>query len=1073
MHRIHAVLGIVVLAGACVNLDKPEKVAECATQGTCVNKPPVDDAGVPEDTPTPVGEAGGYDGAPDAAPALDVPLDQVRDTSPVDAEAPAGSCALAGVPKPAGTVCRAAAGPCDVAESCDGVSADCPADEMAAAATVCRAAAGDCDIAETCSGTSVDCPADGFRQAGVICRAAAGLCDVAESCTGTGAACPVDSMAQAITVCRASIDGNKCDPEETCTGSSVDCPADLLYVPPGVPSGVSAAAGTLQATVSWGAAAGATGYNVKRSTTSGTGFTTLVSSPTTTASPFSDIGLTGSTTYYYVVSAINTIATCESANSAEVSVTPAGQCTPPLPPVVTAASADGAVTLSWAAVPGAVSYQVARSLAAGTGYATVGSVTTGTTFTDGNVVNGKTYYYVVTASNGSCSSGNSNEVAISAACTPPVPPAGLAATPGDGSVTLNWTASAGATSYSVYRNTDGTSIYALINSTSQTTFTDDEVVNGTKYYYIVTASNGSCSSSSSAQVQVTPACIPPAAPPLVLPTAGDRQISLSWTAPAGATLYRVSRNTAATGAFTQIATPTAASYLDTPLVNGTTYYYVVAASNGSCWSANSAVVSATPLCTPPSVPATLTATAGDGQITLSWAASTPTPAAYTLQRKTGAAGAYATVASPTVASYTDRNLTNGTTYYYRVSASNGSCSSDYGPEASATPVPTCNQTAPGSPTATPSGSVQVTLTWTASTPAPTGYDIGRSTTSGAGYVSIDTVPGTSLTYTDDDTDLVKDTTYYYQITAVGSVCTATSVEVAATTACSAPAAPSAGLAATSGTNGAITIAWNAVGGATAYSVYRSTSASGTFTAISSNQTAATYVDPAAGLENGTVYYYKVGASNANGQCASPRSTAVSTRSCIIPAAPTGLFTRRTGNHYLRVSWTNSPGAVLYNVLRSPPNGSGYAPVGTSPGSSYLDTPTQNSAVYHYVVTAASDAAGYCSSGNSAEVTAVACVNLSRGGNDVAQIDSFYTGNAYCVITCDDIGTWQVWNIGNRRLYINEVDRTNQLGGNEPVPLPGSSLPDKVNGGYAFDFTAQESDTGTGMNWWGGTAHECP
>jgi fibronectin type 3 domain-containing protein len=471
------------------------------------------------------------------------------------------------------------------------------------------------------------------------------------------------------------------------------------------------------------------------------------------------------------------------------------------------------------------------------------------------------------------------------------------------------------------------------------------------------------------------------------------------------------------------------------------------------------------------VPGTLTATAGDGQITLSWIASTPTPASYTIQRKTGAGGTYASIASPTVNSYIDPGLANGTTYYYRVSASNGSCSSTYNTEASATPVAACPQTVPGSPSATPSGSVQVTLTWTASTPTPTRYGIGRSTTSGSGYVSIGSVAGTVLTYTDTDTSLVKDTKYYYQITAVGSVCTATSVETSATPVCAAPAAPSAGLNATN-SSGAITVSWTAVSAATAYTVYRSTSSDGTYAAISTNQTAATYTDPAAGLTNGTIYYYKVSASNANHQCASAQSSAVSTRSCIIPAAPTALSTIRAGNDRVKVLWTNSTSssAILYNVQRSTTSGSGYASVGTATGSPFMDTSVQNGTAYYYVVTAASDAAGNCASANSAEVSAVSCVILVRNSSGVAEITYFNTTNAYCVVTCDDIGTWQVWNMRSRRLYVNEVDLTSQAGYN----LPASLLPAKVNSGYAFHFTsAAPGESDTGMNWWGGTATTCP
>ena len=145
-------------------------------------------------------------GAPDAPP--DIP----PDTKDAYRDVAVGICAPGGVIQPAGTVCRAAVGPCDVDETCDGVHADCPADVLAAAGTSCRAAAGDCDVAETCTGTAVACPTDGFKQARHGLPRGRGACDVAESCTGTGATCPVDSLAATTTVCRASTDGSQCDP---------------------------------------------------------------------------------------------------------------------------------------------------------------------------------------------------------------------------------------------------------------------------------------------------------------------------------------------------------------------------------------------------------------------------------------------------------------------------------------------------------------------------------------------------------------------------------------------------------------------------------------------------------------------------------------------------------------------------------------------------------------------------------------------------------------------------------------------------------------------------------------------
>ncbi len=137
----------------------------------------------------------------------------------------AGSCCMAACQyKAAGTQCRANAGTCDVAESCSGSSATCPADGFQSVGSVCRAASGLCDVAETCSGSSAACPADALATVGTVCRSASGGCDVAESCTGSSNACPADGFAAAGVVCRAT--AGSCDLSETCTGASAACPAD-------------------------------------------------------------------------------------------------------------------------------------------------------------------------------------------------------------------------------------------------------------------------------------------------------------------------------------------------------------------------------------------------------------------------------------------------------------------------------------------------------------------------------------------------------------------------------------------------------------------------------------------------------------------------------------------------------------------------------------------------------------------------------------------------------------------------------------------------------------------------------
>lgn len=118
----------------------------------------------------------------------------------------------------AGTVCRAAAGVCDKAETCTGSSAACPSDTFQASGVTCRAAAGLCDKAETCTGSAVDCPADGLQPAGYVCRAANGSgCDAAEACSGATAACPADAAQADGTTC--TDDGNTCT-VDLCQGGS-------------------------------------------------------------------------------------------------------------------------------------------------------------------------------------------------------------------------------------------------------------------------------------------------------------------------------------------------------------------------------------------------------------------------------------------------------------------------------------------------------------------------------------------------------------------------------------------------------------------------------------------------------------------------------------------------------------------------------------------------------------------------------------------------------------------------------------------------------------------------------------
>jgi hypothetical protein len=183
----------------------------------------------------------------------------------------------------------------------------------------------------------------------------------------------------------------------------------------------------------------------------------------------------------------------------------------------------------------------------------------------------------------------------------------------------------------------------------------------------------------------------PAAPTNLSATAGTAQVKLRWLTSRRATSYHVQRATTNGGPYTQIATPTSDSFTDTSVSRGTTYYYVVAALDSAGMSANSAQVSATSVAsvTIPAAPTGLAATAGNALVNLSWSASSGTtgsPTTYHVKRATTNGGPYAQIGAPTPDTYTDASLSNGTAYYYVVSAVNSAGESTNSAQVVATPT---------------------------------------------------------------------------------------------------------------------------------------------------------------------------------------------------------------------------------------------------------------------------------------------------------------------------------------------------------------------------------------------------
>ena len=175
----------------------------------------------------------------------------------------------------------------------------------------------------------------------------------------------------------------------------------------------------------------------------------------------------------------------------------------------------------------------------------------------------------------------------------------------------------------------------------------------------------------------------PVAPTGLVATPGNATVNLSWAATSGATGYYVKRSTTS-GAESRISTQAGTSFSDTGLTNGTKYFYVVSAYNSYGESANSSEVSATPAAPALSAPANLTATAGDTQVGLAWSA-VASATSYNVKRST-TSGAEITISSPMTNAFTDTGLTNGTKYFYVVSAVSGATESANSAEVNATPA---------------------------------------------------------------------------------------------------------------------------------------------------------------------------------------------------------------------------------------------------------------------------------------------------------------------------------------------------------------------------------------------------
>lgn len=662
---------------------------------------------------------------------------------------------------------------------------------------------------------------------------------------------------------------------------------------PAIPTDLAILDGREEVTVSWSPAAAATAYLVERAIqpTGPYAVTAVV-----TGLSYTERELYSNPSYWYRVRGVGPGGAGDPAGAVRGEPDPAHLAAPWN---LRARPGRGAVTLTWTPREGATSYTVLRAAEPAGPYAPVATVSL-PYHTDTGLTDGEAAFYVVRTANRQ--SANSREVAATPRATLPARPAGLAAYPGYGAVTLVWEPVAGASRYIVRRSAYPTGALHVVGEPEGPSFHDEWPETGEANRYTVAAVIDEVEGPWASEVVATPTWdLRPA--PTVSARAGADRIALAWTLPAGATEIEVRRAAAPGGPYAVAWAGLGTTFRDDEVTSGARIYYRVRVSAGAvgAWSEE---VSAEPSAALPLTPSGLSASAGHEWVELAW---DPVPGArgYVVYRhRPGQPPARRASVEDT--SFLDRHayldVNTPATYVYSVAA--------YGDEGEgatsdevAVPMTGAGLARPPTIVQARAGDGMVALRWAGAVGAAA-YEIARSSTPGGPYTAIDTTVSYERMVPADN-----ETTYHYVVRALAPDGAVSSAEVTATASAAPPDAPV--VTARAGRTH-VELSWPPVERAFSYRVYRSTAAGGPyellFTTLGTQESDTS-------LEPGTTYHYQVAAVSSSGADEGDPSDEVSaTPAPDRPLVPS-LFAS-WGNAEAHLAWTAVPEATAYRVWRA-------------------------------------------------------------------------------------------------------------------------------------------------------------
>ena len=534
---------------------------------------------------------------------------------------------------------------------------------------------------------------------------------------------------------------------------------------------------------------------------------------------------------------------------------------------------SGCTSLTSVAIPSSVTEIGGSAFSGCTGLTSV-TIPDSVTSIDGYAFSGcdslTDVYYAGTAADWakiSISSGNEDLLAAALHCkpTPLTAPSVTGGNDSQGRPTLKWDKVTGAAKYEVYRARSLNGDYIKYSTVTGTSYTNTSYIeSGNTYYYKVRAlkSDGTAGAWSSIVSVTYKQTL--SAPAVTGGNDSQGRPTLKWNAVTGAAKYEVYRARSKDGDYIKYSTVTGTSYTNTSYIeNGNTYYYKVRAldANGTA-GAWSSVVSVTYKQTLPA-PTVTGGNDSQGRPTLKWNAVSGA-AKYEVYRARSKSGDYIKYSTVTGTSYTNTSyIENGNTYYYKVRAlkSDGTAGA-WSSIVSVTYRAASTGTLPA-PTVTGGNDAQgrPTLKWNAVTGAAK-YEVYRARSKDGDYIKYSTVTGTSYT---NISYIENGNTYYYKVRALDANGTAgawSSIVSVTYRAASTGTLPAPTVTGGNDAQGRPTLTWNAVTGAAKYEVYRARSLNGDYIKYST-VTGTSYTNTSY-IENGTTYYYKVRALDANG-----------------------------------------------------------------------------------------------------------------------------------------------------------------------------------------------------------------